>query len=212
MTRVLHVLDHSLPLHSGYTFRTRAIMKAQAAQGLEVCGITGFRHTAVGPTVEEVDGLQFHRTLGVPSGPAGMREWREVGAHAQAIVRLAGEWRPDVLHAHSPALSGMAGLKAARALGLPLVYEIRAFWEDAAVGNGTGRAGSLRYRVTRELENHVIAGAEAVMTICHGLRDDIVARGFPGERIGVMPNGVDLALFGKPTPAWRASSTSAAGR
>jgi PEP-CTERM/exosortase A-associated glycosyltransferase len=200
MTRVLHVLDHSLPLHSGYTFRTRAIMKAQAAQGLEVCGITGFRHTAVGPTVEEVDGLQFHRTLGVPSGPAGMREWREVGAHAQAIVRLAGEWRPDVLHAHSPALSGMAGLKAARALGLPLVYEIRAFWEDAAVGNGTGRAGSLRYRVTRELENHVIAGAEAVMTICHGLRDDIVARGFPGERIGVMPNGVDLALFGKPTP------------
>jgi PEP-CTERM/exosortase A-associated glycosyltransferase len=200
MTRVLHVLDHSLPLHSGYTFRTRAIMKAQAAQGLEVCGITGFRHTAVGPTVEEADGLQFHRTPGVPSGPAGMREWREVGAHAQAIVRLAGEWRPDVLHAHSPALSGMAGLKAARALGLPLVYEIRAFWEDAAVGNGTGRAGSFRYRVTRELENHVIAGAEAVMTICHGLRDDIVARGFPGERIGVMPNGVDLALFGKPTP------------
>jgi PEP-CTERM/exosortase A-associated glycosyltransferase len=200
MTRVLHVLDHSLPLHSGYTFRTRAIMKAQAAQGLEVCGITGFRHTAAGPTVEEADGLQFHRTPGVPSGPAGMREWREVGAHAQAIVRLAGEWRPDVLHAHSPALSGMAGLKAARALGLPLVYEIRAFWEDAAVGNGTGRAGSLRYRVTRELENHVIAGAEAVMTICHGLRDDIVARGFPGERIGVMPNGVDLALFGKPTP------------
>jgi PEP-CTERM/exosortase A-associated glycosyltransferase len=200
MTRVLHVLDHSLPLHSGYTFRTRAIMKAQAAQGLEVCGITGFRHTAVGPPVEEADGLQFHRTPGVPSGPAGMREWREVGAHAQAIVRLAREWRPDVLHAHSPALSGMAGLKAARALGLPLVYEIRAFWEDAAVGNGTGRAGSLRYRVTRELENHVIAGAEAVMTICHGLRDDIVARGFPGERIGVMPNGVDLALFGKPTP------------
>jgi PEP-CTERM/exosortase A-associated glycosyltransferase len=94
----------------------------------------------------------------------------------------------------------MAGLKAARALGLPLVSEIRAFWEDAAVGNGTGRAGSFRYRVTRELENHVIAGAEAVMTICHGLRDDIVARGFPGERIGVMPNGVDLALFGKPTP------------
>jgi hypothetical protein len=29
MTRVLHVLDHSLPLHSGYTFRTRAILKAQ---------------------------------------------------------------------------------------------------------------------------------------------------------------------------------------
>nr|WP_166178364.1 TIGR04063 family PEP-CTERM/XrtA system glycosyltransferase [Altererythrobacter segetis] len=200
MSRVLHVLDHSLPMHSGYTFRTRAIMKAQSAQGLEVRGITGFRHTAGGPPVEEADGLRFHRTPGAPRGPAGLREWREVSAHAQAIVRLAGEWRPDVLHAHSPALAGLAGLRAAHALGLPLVYEIRAFWEDAAVGNGTGRAGSVRYRLTRELENHVIAGADAVMTICKGLRDDLVSRGFSADRIGVMPNGVDLALFGEPTP------------
>src|SRR5690348_5894696 len=136
MTRVLHVLDHSLPLHSGYTFRTRAILTAQAADGLEVRGITGLRQVAEGPAIEAVDGLTFHRTPGAASGPVGMREWREVNALAQAIVRLARDWRPDVLHAHSPALCGMAGLKAARALGLPLVYEIRAFWEDAAVGNG----------------------------------------------------------------------------
>jgi PEP-CTERM/exosortase A-associated glycosyltransferase len=200
MTRVLHILDHSLPLHSGYTFRTRAIMKAQLAQGLEVRGITGLRHAAVGPAHEEVDGLSFHRTSGNAGGPAGWREWREINAHAQAIVALAGDWRPDVLHAHSPALSGMAGLKAARALGLPLVYEIRAFWEDAAVGNGTARAGSVRYRLTRELENRVVAAADSVMTICDGLRDDLVARGFAGERIGVMPNGVDLRLFGDPPP------------
>lgn len=200
MTRVLHVLDHSLPLHSGYTFRTRAIMTAQRAQGLEVRGITGLRHAAQGPAAETVDGLIFHRTDGAVKGPAAMREWREINALAQAIGRLASEWRPDVIHAHSPALSGMAGLKAARALGLPLVYEIRAFWEDAAVGNRTGSEGSVRYRLTRELENRVIAGADAVMTICHGLRDDLVARGFPAGRIGVMPNGVDLTLFGDPAP------------
>ena len=33
--RILHVLDHGLPLHSGYTFRTRAILKAQMARGWE---------------------------------------------------------------------------------------------------------------------------------------------------------------------------------
>jgi len=129
-----------------------------------------------------------------------MREWREIAALAQSIVGLAREWRPDVLHAHSPALCGMAGLKAARALGLPLVYEIRAFWEDAAVGNGTGSESSLRYRLSRKVENHVVAGADAVITICHGLRDDLVERGFPAGRIGVMPNGVDLTLFGDPPP------------
>jgi glycogen(starch) synthase len=200
MFRVLHVLDHSLPLHSGYTFRTRAIMKAQAADGIEVRGITGLRHAAEGLPAEVADGLLFHRTPGVAQGPAPLREWREIGALADAIGALVHEWRPDVLHAHSPALCGMAALRAARRHDIPLVYEIRAFWEDAAVGNGTGRENSLKYRLTRALENRVVAGADAVMTICHGLRDDLIGRGFDGGRIGIMPNGVDLALFGTPLP------------
>ena len=200
MTRVLHVLDHSLPLHSGYTFRTRAIMTAQAASGLEVRGITGQRHAAEGPIAEVADGLLFHRTPGTSSGAPGVREWREIGRLAAAIEKLAADWRPDVLHAHSPALCGHAALRAGRALGIPVVYEIRAFWEDAAVGNGTGREGSVKYRLTRALEDRVVAEADAVFTICHGLRDDLVERGHPGGKIGLSPNGVDFALFGDPPP------------
>ncbi|KLE31412.1 TIGR04063 family PEP-CTERM/XrtA system glycosyltransferase [Aurantiacibacter gangjinensis] len=198
MTRILHVLDHSLPMHSGYTFRTRAILRAQAASGLEVRGITGQRHTEEGPSVEEVDGLIFHRTLGASSGPAGLKEWREIDALCNAIVALADDWRPDILHAHSPALDGLAAIRAGKRLGIPVVYEIRAFWEDAAVGNLTGREGSLKYRLTRHVENLAVRGADAVMTICHGLKDDLVARGFPADKIGIMPNGVDLTTFGEP--------------
>ena len=196
MTRVLHVLDHSLPLHSGYTFRTRAILTAQQASGFEVRGITGLRHLADGPDCEAADGLTFHRTRGQANGPLGLREWREINLLADAIVALARDWRPDLLHAHSPALCGKAALIAARRLGLPLVYEIRAFWEDAAVSNGTGREGNLKYRLTRALENNVVAGADAVVTICQGLKDDLVARGTDPAKITLSPNGVDLALFG----------------
>ncbi len=198
MTRILHVLDHSLPMHSGYTFRTRAILRAQQGIGLEVRGITGQRHVAEGPAVEEVDGLTFHRTPGTASGPAGLKEWREIDALADAIVALADDWRPDILHAHSPALNGLAAVRAGRKLGIPVVYEIRAFWEDAAVGNLTGKEGSLKYRLTRQLENMAVRGADAVMTICQGLKDDLVARGFPADKIGIMPNGVDLTTFGEP--------------
>ena len=198
MTRVLHVLDHSLPLHSGYTFRTRAIMTAQAASGLDVRGITGQRHSADGPVAEVADGLLFHRTPGTASGPAGLREWREIGRLAKQIEKLAADWRPDVLHAHSPALCGHAALRAGRALGIPVVYEIRAFWEDAAVENGSGRTGSVKYRLTRALEDRAVAEADAVFTISHGLRDDLIARGHAGGKIGLSPNGVDLALFGEP--------------
>ena len=198
MTRVLHILDHSLPLHSGYTFRTRAILKSQQAARLTVRGVTGPRHADAGPEVEEIDGLTFHRVAGRFAGPPGISEWREIEAFREGIEGVARQWQPEVLHAHSPALCGMAGLRAAKRLGLPFVYEIRAFWEDAAVGNGTGREGSLKYRLTRALENRVVAGADAVFTICKGLRDDLVARGHDGEKIGLSPNGVDLALFGDP--------------
>lgn len=201
MTRVLHVLDHSLPMHSGYTFRTRAILKAQEAMGLEVRGVTGQRHTAAASEGREVfDGLIFHRTGGEAGGLPLVREWAEVSALAESIVSLAREWRPDVLHAHSPALCGLAAIKAGRKLGVPVVYEIRAFWEDAAVGNGTGREGSAKYLLTRVLENDVVSGADRVVTICEGLRADLIARGFAPEKLSIMPNGVDLDLFGEPLP------------
>ena len=102
--RVLHVLDHSLPLHSGYTFRTRAIMAAQSASGLDVRGITGLRHTATGiedggPVAEVAEGLLFHRTDGgAASGPAGMREHaRNAGSGDLAGRRSRGDcWRDAV--------------------------------------------------------------------------------------------------------------------
>ena len=200
MTRILHILDHSLPIHSGYTFRTRAILKAQEAMGYEVRGITGLRHTAKGPDSEEADGLTFNRTHGTASGPPGLREWREMALFERRIEQVVRAWRPKVLHAHSPALCGMAASRVAARHGIPLVYEIRAFWEDAAVGNGQSREGSIKYRLTRNLENRVVARASAVVTICQGLREDLIQRGNDPARITIMPNGVDLALFGSPSP------------
>jgi PEP-CTERM/exosortase A-associated glycosyltransferase len=200
MTRILHVLDHSLPAHSGYTFRTRALMKAQVAKGWAVAGVTGVRHPEPGPDGETVDGLTFYRTPPIAPARAPIREWREIGALAKRVEALANEWKPDVLHAHSPVLDGLAALRVGKKLGIPVIYEIRAFWEDAAVGNGTGREGSLRYRLTKHLETHAVRSADAVAVICEGLRGDLIARGIDAHKITVSPNGVDLDLFGDPPP------------
>ncbi|HEU4959939.1 MAG TPA: TIGR04063 family PEP-CTERM/XrtA system glycosyltransferase [Sphingomonas sp.] len=198
--RILHVLDHGLPLHSGYTFRTRAILKAQAALGWEVAAVTGPRHGAAPAPVEEIDGLTFHRTRPPRPVPSPLSEAREIAAFARRIGQVAETFRPDLLHAHSPVLDALAALKVARARKLPLVYEIRAFWEDAAVGNGTGREGSLRYRLTKAVETWAVKRADAVAVICEGLRGDLVARGIDPAKIMVSPNGVDLTLFGDPGP------------
>jgi PEP-CTERM/exosortase A-associated glycosyltransferase len=196
--RILHVLDHSLPLHSGYTFRTRAIVTAQKAKGLSVACLTGARHLAAGPDPELIEGIEFFRTPAPPNGPTPLREWREIRALAHRLDRLVGQWRPDQLHVHSPVLNALAALPVAKRRGLPLIYEIRAFWEDAAVGNGTGREGSARYRLTRRLETYAAGRADAVAVICEGLRRDLIARGIAADKIIVAPNGVDMSLFGNP--------------
>jgi PEP-CTERM/exosortase A-associated glycosyltransferase len=123
-----------------------------------------------------------------------------VRAFTRAILRAAKDFRPDILHAHSPVLTALAARSAAKRLGLPLVYEIRAFWEDAAVGNGTGREGSAKYRVTKAIETWTVNRADAVAVICEGLRGDLISRGVPAGKIMVSPNGVDLGLFGDPPP------------
>lgn len=200
MTRILHVLDHSLPAHSGYTFRTRALMKAQALKGWEVAGVTGVRHPEPGADGETVDGLTFYRTPPIAPARSPIREWREIGAFADRIEALAKMWKPDLLHAHSPVLDAMAALRVGKRLGIPVIYEIRAFWEDAAVGNGTGTEHSARYHLTRWLETRAVKSADAVAVICEGLRGDLIARGIDADKITVSPNGVDLELFGDPAP------------
>lgn len=194
--RVLHVLDHSIPLHSGYTFRTREILRHQAELGFETCHLTGAKQGRSPSQVEESDGLTFHRTR------AGRLARLPLGDQVDVVLglrrrldELVGRLRPDLVHAHSPALNGLAAMGAARRAGLPFCYEIRAFWEDAAVDHGTTTEGSLRYRLTRALETHVVRGADAVFTIAEGLRDDLIARGTPVDKITLIPNAVDARRF-----------------
>ena len=194
--RILHILDHGLPLQSGYTFRTRAILKSQMRRGWEVAAVTGPRHGAAADAVEDVDGIRFYRTAAPRALPAPLGELSEIAAFARRIDAVVDAVRPDILHAHSPVLDALAALRVAGRRGLPLLYEIRAFWEDAAVGNGTGREGSPRYRLTRALESWAVRRADAVAVICEGLRGDLIARGVDPLKIMVSPNGVDMTMFG----------------
>ena len=196
--KILHILDHSIPLHSGYTFRTRAILEQQRKLGWETFHVTSAKHVATDVSEETIDGLHFYRST-QPQGPLAklpiLNQWAIVKSLEQRLDEIIPLIQPEILHAHSPALNGLAALKMAKKYRIPLVYECRAFWEDAAVDHGTTREGSLRYRVTRALETHVFRQASAVTTICEGLRNDIMTRGVSPEKITVIPNAVDIDKF-----------------
>jgi len=195
--RILHVLDHSVPLQSGYALRTLAILREQRARGWSTLQLTTPRQNGGSTEVEDVDGWQFHRTLltGRASKWPVVTYVREMRATERRIEALLGSFRPDVLHAHSPVLNALPALRVGRRHGLPVVYEVRALWEDAAVDHGTTTEGSVRYRASRMLETVALRRADHVTTICEGLRAEIVARGVPGDRVTVIPNAVDPNAF-----------------
>lgn len=196
--KILHVLDHSAPLHSGYAFRTAAILREQRALGWTGVPVTGVKQEGCTVAEEVVDGVRYFRTA-PPAGPLGrwpvVREAAGVRQLERRVLEIALREKPDLIHAYSPVLCALAAGRAARSLRLPFVYEVRALWEDAAVDHGTQRAGSLRYRATRSLETRAARGADALTVICDGLRREFVARGVPAERITVIPNAVDTEQF-----------------
>ncbi len=198
---ILHVLDHSIPLHSGYTFRSRSIFEHQRKMGWDTEHITSTKHAdAVSdqPVEETVEGLHFFRT------PKRSQRLHSVPIVNQYVVirdlqarltEVARQIKPDLLHAHSPALNGIAAVRVGRELGIPVGYEVRGFWEDAAVSHGTTNEGDLRYRITRGLETWALKHADHCFCICEGLRRDIVARGIPADKVTVIPNAVDIGNF-----------------
>jgi PEP-CTERM/exosortase A-associated glycosyltransferase len=202
--KVLHILDHSLPLHSGYTFRSQNLFEAQRRMGFAPVVLTGPKHEqswkGEWAPVERINGYRYYRTGPVPSnGPPMLPEIRLIRSLGRRIGRVIEEERPDILHAHSPFLNALAALEPARRTGIPLVYEIRAFWEDAAVDHGSYGQGSWKYRLVRDMETRVCRRADHVTVLCHGIRDDLVRRGIPGGKITPIFNGIDPEAF-RPAP------------
>jgi glycogen(starch) synthase len=196
---ILHILDHSVPVFSGYSFRSRSIVRFQQALGLRPIVLTSSKQGSERDGVEAIEGLAYHRTARTTARVPVLRELHHMARLHARIVAVARAERPDILHAHSPVLNGLPALWAGRRLGLPVVYEARAFWEDAAVDHGTTREGSARYRLSRALESWVFRRADRVVTICAGMGREIIERGVPSERVAVVPNGVDVEWF-KPQP------------
>jgi PEP-CTERM/exosortase A-associated glycosyltransferase len=196
--RVLHVLDHSLPSQTGYVYRTLGILGAQRSFGWQTFQLTTPRYHGEAPPEETVDGWTFLRTA-KPRTPLAsrpvIRELAEMEATRRRLDRVIAELKPDLVHAHSPILTGLPAWRAARRARIPIVYEVRALWEDAAVDIGHAKQSGLRYRTTRALETMLLQRANGVVTLCESMRGELASRGIAGNKTVVVPNAVDMTHF-----------------
>ena len=209
--RVLHIVTDALPSTSaGYTVRTQEIAVAQRAAGLDPHVVTriGFPVTAGkidGRRLVTVDGVPYHRLL--PWIMPGRADTiAETGLRKAA--RLVARLEPKALHAASNYANALIALALRDATRIPVVYEVRGFWEDTwlsrhAAAQGAPGAPDLRdserYRRSRELETHCMRASDLVVTLGEAMRDEIVERGVPEDKVIIVPNGVS-GDFLRPLP------------
>jgi PEP-CTERM/exosortase A-associated glycosyltransferase len=212
--RILHILDHSLPVQSGYAFRSHSILVAQKRSGLDSVALTSPKHYESWQgdvrSVEEMDGVTYFRSPATSKSVFPLlSEIRLMIQLAKSISRLIREQRPTVLHPHSPTLNAIPAILVGRLKGVPVAYEMRSSWEDAAADRGTYGANSWKYRLGKWLETWACKKADAVIVICEGLKKELIERGIPDVKITVVPNGVDIDLFTGSNFQMNGHSTSA---
>jgi glycosyltransferase involved in cell wall biosynthesis len=194
--RILHLVTDALPPTSaGYTIRTHEIARAQRAAGLDPhvvtrCGYPVTQGRIDGRHLVTLDGIPYHRLLpwllpGQPDAAA------DLGLDQAA--RLTAQIRPAVLHAASNYANARIALALGKRYRLPVIYEVRGFWEDTWLSRhprGQDLAGSELYRRNRDLETRCMLAADLVVTLGAAMRDEIVARGVPAEKVLIVPNAV----------------------
>jgi PEP-CTERM/exosortase A-associated glycosyltransferase len=209
--KVLHVLHHSIPYLDGYSIRSKYIVEGQDKLGFNPLVLTSANHEIfVGrgngtrrPLKETIAGITYYRTplpehrlIDLQLKTPVLRENALMRALARSLQSALAEERVDIVHAHSPVLCGLPALKIAKRLQIPMVYEVRGFWEDAFLQpNRSGPLSKLKHRSGRALETTVFKKADAVISISRHMIDDIHDRGIDASHLHYMPNGVDVDSF-----------------
>ncbi|HMK33784.1 MAG TPA: glycosyltransferase [Desulfomonilaceae bacterium] len=207
--RILHVLHRSVPGTHGYAIRSREIVTNQLAHGLEPIVITSPSQAPLGNLdtdgSEIIDGIRYFRTCSrlLPGttevfDPSTLRSALRILQNAvlwKTAMRIAGMYRPAVIHAHSPFTCGIIGDATGKLLKIPTLYEVRGIWEDSHTSRHGLSSTSLRYRAVRGLENLALRGADSTCTICEALKSELESRGVNASNISVVPNGVDVRHF-----------------
>ncbi len=111
-----------------------------------------------------------------------------------AGVLLARE-KYDLIYASSPPLFvGGAALALKFIKRIPMVFEVRDLWPESAIALGE-LSGSLAIRGATFLEEACYKKAEKIIVVTQGSRRRLIERGFPENKIEVVPNGANVDVF-----------------
>jgi glycosyltransferase involved in cell wall biosynthesis len=116
-----------------------------------------------------------------------------------ASAAVAGSFleRPDAVIATSPQLLvGLSGWWVARLKRAPFILEIRDLWPESLAAVGAGDSNSALHRVVGRIAGFLYRRADHIVVVTPAFREHLVRKWqVPEEKISVVQNGVETALF-----------------
>lgn len=180
---------------SGYASRSVALMAALRARGVVPVITTrpgypwDLAHHRDTPKRADVEyrGLRFQLE---PEPQFTLRdpESRYIEAYAGRLQTLAAANNVSVIHAASNYLNGAAAAAAGRAAGIASIYELRGLWHLTRAFSEPGYDRTEHYRYCERREVAACAAVDHVITLSDGLRQWLVERGIPADKISVVGN------------------------
>ena len=203
--KILHILNHSFPLLDGYASRSQNIFIAQREMGLSPVILTSPKHEEDlkidCPKKETIEGFDFYRTgINFFQRIPVLREILQILKVLFRLIQVIKTEKPDILHAHSPVLNGIPAWFTGKWFDLPVVYEIRAFWEDAGVDQATYKKKSFKYELVKSLETWLCKRVDQVAVLCEGIRKDLALRGIANGKMTPVFNGINPENFDPCSP------------
>jgi glycosyltransferase involved in cell wall biosynthesis/2-polyprenyl-3-methyl-5-hydroxy-6-metoxy-1,4-benzoquinol methylase len=202
--RVLCILHASLPyISNGYSTRSHALLCALRENGWDAQGVTrlGFPvdlNAFASETPRDtslVESVPYNHLADARRGYGSRPVDQYLHGYADALVDMATRYRPALLHAASNYLNGVAANAAASRLGLPSIYEVRGFWEITRLSRDPQWQESDQFAMMVRMETEAANKASAVIAITSSLKDELVRRGVNGDKITVVPNGINPSRF-----------------
>lgn len=203
---VLYCLHNSLPYHSGgYATRSHGLAKGVSNNHwhIQMCSRLGYPHDLsshknLSPeqsSIDVVDQLNYHRLFTKINqyGVANLIDYIE--NYATELITLADKKDISIIHAASNFMNGIAANYAARTLGIKSVYEVRGLWEITRMSRQPEWENSQHFNMIRRMETEAAMNADAVITITHALKNEMISRGIPANKITVVSNGVHVNRF-----------------
>lgn len=201
--KVLFLTDNFVPEQNASARRSYEHCRQWVRQGVQVTVITTVPNFPLGKAQppyrnrlyarERIDGIDVVRVWSFLAPNSGV-VLRALDFASFAVTGFfAGlAQKADVIVATSPQLlTAVCGRLLSFTRRRPWVFEVRDIWPESITAVGAMKEGMIMH-LLRGLERGLYRSAERIVTVTEPMRDQLIARGVPEEKLGVVPNGADL--------------------